>query len=454
MSAASTSALSSLLSALNNGNAGINVADTVAAIISAESAPEQNWQSQQSALSSQTAEIQQLESEASAVTDSLQSLTDVEGPLSSVTATSSNSAVLTATAAAGTASGSHTVIVNSLATTGAWYSAEETSSSATLNSGSFSITVSGTPTSFTIGPGDNTLTELASSINSAGIGVAASVVSDANGARLSLVAQNSGSAADFTVSNSPSLSFTQSVQGADASITVDGVPVTSASNTVSGAISGVTLNLETASSSPVTVSTGADPSSIESSVSSFVSAYNTLITDLNKQFTYSTSTSSEGVLASDSVARSLQNDVLGAANLTVGTGAMNTLQSLGITTNQDGTLSLDTSTLDSALSSNPQAVADFFQGANGTAGFATTFVNTLNNYIDPSQGAFTVDLQSISNENQDLQSQINNFQTYLSSQQTLLTTEYNNANIALEQLPQTIKNTQVLLGDYSSSSSS
>ena len=54
---------------------------------------------------------------------------------------------------------------------------------------------------------------------------------------------------------------------------------------------------------------------------------------------------------------------------------------------------------------------------------------------DPTNGAFTVDLQSISSENTDLQSQINDFQTYLDAQTTLLTAEYNQADALLQQLP-------------------
>ena len=455
MSTASTSALGSVLSALNNGASGIDVTDTVAAIIYADRAPERVWESEQTTLSNQTAEIEQIESEASAVSDSLQSLSDPTGALSTVTATSSNSAVLTASAEAGTAAGTHTIVVNNLATTGSWYSDEEASSSSTLESGSFSITEGGTTTSFDTGSGTSgdTLTDLASAINSASIGVTASVVTDSNGARLALVAQNSGSAADLSVSGATGMSFTQGVVGQNASLTVDGVPVSSATNTVTGAIAGLTLNLQSASTTPVTITLSPNTAAIQSTLSSFVSAYNTLITDLNSQFTFNSSTGAEGVLSSDSVARSMQSDVLSAANLTIGTGSNTTLASLGITTNDDGTLSLDTATLDQAVSVDYQGVVNFFQGTNGSNGYASTFTNTLNEYTDPSQGAFTVDLQSISNEYTELTNETDTYEQYISTQQTLLTTEYNDANIALQQLPETIKQTQALLGEDSSSSS-
>jgi flagellar hook-associated protein 2 len=455
MSTASTSALGSVLSALNNGSSGIDVTNTVASIIYADRAPERIWESEQTTLSSQTAEIQQLENEASAVSDSLQSLSDASGAFSTVTATSSNANVLTASAVAGTASGTHTVVVNSLAMVGSWYSDEETSSAATIAGGSFSITEGGNTTSFSTGSGTSgdTLDDLASAINTASIGVTASVVTDSSGSRLALVAQSSGSAANLSVSAGTGLSFTQGVVGANASLTVDGVPVSSATNTVTGAVSGLTLDLQSASTTPITLTLSPDSSTIQSTISTFVSAYNTLITDLNGQFSLNGSTDSEGVLSSDSVARSMQSDVLAAANLDIGTGSTTTLASLGITTNQDGTLTLDSSTLNQALTNNPQGVANFFQGSNGSNGYATTFLNTLNGYTAPAQGAFTVDLQSISNENTELANEVDTYEQYISTQQILLTTEYNDANIALQQLPETIKQTQALLGEDSSSSS-
>ncbi len=458
MSTASTSALSSVLSALNNGASGIDVTSAVASIIAADRAPEAVWQAEQTTLSSETSAIQQLESDSSSLTVSLQALGDPLGALSSVNASSSDTAAVTASAAPGASSGAHTVVVNNLATTGSWYSAEESSSSAALPQGSFQITSSsGASTTFTTGNGVNTLDQLAAAVNSAALGVTASVVNDENGSRLALVANTSGASADFSVSTSSGLTFSRAGNPAqDASLDVDGVPVSSASNTVAGAISGVTLTLTgtNTSATSATVTVSPDNSGIESAVNSFITNYNALVTGLNGQFTYSSSTSSEGVLSTDSTARSLQEDTLAAANYSSGSGSYQSLASLGITTNQDGTLSLNTAQLDQAVSSSYQSVVSFFQGNSTDAGFASNLISTLSNYTDPAQGAFTVDLQSIASENQDLTNQTNTFELYIATQQTLLTNEYNKANIALQQLPNQIKQVQALLGEDNSGSNS
>ncbi len=455
----STSALSSLLSSLNNGNSGIDVTSAVASIIYAERAPERAFQDRQTALNTQAAALQQIETQASSLTTSLQSLGDVGGALSNAAVTSSNSTLVSATAAPGTVSGTHTVTVSSLATIGSAYSATQASSSSTLAPGSFSITVGGASTTFTTGSGVDTLDQLAAAVNSSGLAVSASVITDANGARLALRAQSSGSAADFSVSTGGAggLTFTKPIDGANASFTVDGVSLSSASNTVTGAVAGLTLALQaiTPGSSSVTVAISPDNTAITTAVNNFVSSYNTLIKNLNSQFTYNALTTSEGVLGTDSTARSLQLDVLGAANTSAGSNALPSLASLGIATQKDGTLTLDSAALNAALSSNYQGVVQFFQGSTSgsttTPGFATNFVTTLDRYTNGTQGAFTVDLKSISNEYQDLGTRIDNFERYITSQQTLLTKQYNDANIALQQLPQQIKQIQTILGTNSSS---
>jgi flagellar hook-associated protein 2 len=442
----SSSTLTSVLSALG-GASGIDVTAAVDSIIYADRAPERTWQGEQATLASQTTSINQLNNDASTLSDQLFNLQGVGSVLDSVSVTSSDSSVVTATAADGTAIGNHSVVVNSLATTASWYSQEEASGSTQLTDGtSFAITTGGTTTTINIGSGNDTLNELASSINNQSLGVTASVVTDSNGARLSLVANSSGSASNFTVSGS-GLSFTQAQTGADASLKVDGVPITSASNTVTGAIAGVTLNLQSVPSNGETVNLTLSPDTtdITTAITNFVSAYNTLIGDVSSDIAYNSATSTAGVLQADSTAQSFYSDLLSATNYNSGSSISNTLESLGISTNSNGTLSLDAGTLSNALRSNPAAVSSFFEGAAGS-GFSESLTNTLNTYTDPSNGAFTVDLSSISAENQDLSQQTATLETYISSQQTILTTEYNNADIAIQQLPEQIKNTDALLG--------
>lgn len=213
--------LSSLLSVLGNGSSGIDANSAVSGAIYAARAPERQWQSQQYNLSNQTSALNYLNRLASTLTDSLHALGDPAGAMTSMSAASSNSSLVAASAAAGTAVGNHVVVVNNLAATASWYSDSETSSSATLAAGSFTLQVgSGTATTIQIGNGVDTLDQLAAAINGQGLGVNASVVNDASGSRLAIVSQTSGAAGDISITGTSGLGFTQAVVGKNASLTV------------------------------------------------------------------------------------------------------------------------------------------------------------------------------------------------------------------------------------------
>jgi flagellar hook-associated protein 2 len=442
MSAISGVNLSSLLSALGSSSSGINVASAVSQAMAALSLPEQQMLAQQSTLQTEASGIGQIQTDVETLQNALNALGDPAGSLASMTATSSDPSVVDASAAAGTPSGSHIVIVANIASSASAYSTIPVATSSTaLTPGSFILTVgtgaSAKATTITIGSGVNTLDEVASSINTQQLGVTASIVNDSSGSRLAIVSNNTGAANGFTISAATGLTFTQPATstGQDASLTVDGIPIDSASNTITGVVAGLTLNLVgAAAGGQVNVTVAPDANAVSQAIASFVTAYNTAIGDVNTQFTVG-ATGLEGPLGSDSTVQMLQSSLLSAASYSGGGNGVSTLADLGITMNNDGTLSLDNSTLTSAVENNFSAVQTFMQGASAN-GFASSLNNQLNTLTAPTSGAFTVDLQSITSENSDLQNQINDFQAYLATQQTLLTAQYNAADITLQQLPE------------------
>lgn len=259
------------------------------------------------------------------------------------------------------------------------------------------------------------------------------------------------------MSSGGSFGFTQAQPGNNASLTVNGISIASASNTVSGVIPGVTLNLIGASpGTNVSLNVSPDSSQASTAINQFVTDYNALITAVNSQYTY-TPGSGQGVLAEDPTIQTLQGDLLGALDYTstTGTGSSTTvtsLASMGITVNSDGTLSVDSSTLSSALQNNFSQVQNFFQGS-ALNGFANSMDQQLTSFISPADGAFKVDLQSMSSEYNSLQTEITNFQTNtIDPLQTQLQAEYSQAEIALQQLPGELKDVDAELGMNNSSS--
>ncbi len=347
-------------------------------------------------------------------------------------------------------------------TTSADYSGDFSSASATLPTGSFDLQV-GSNAAVTIpvdsGDGTNTLTGLANYINNQNLGVSASVVTDSNGARLALIPQSSGSAGVITISNDttgtdgggmgfaatydpsnpPSgggMEFTVATAGSDASLTVDGIAIDSSSNTVSDAIPGVTLDLSGTSSTPVTLQISPNLSPISTDINNFVSSWNTLIGAINSDIQSNSTTGAAGTLTGDTTVDLVQQQLLGALSSAMsGNNGLVNLQSIGIEMQDDGTLTVDSTTLNDALQNNFSSVQNLFQG---TTSVGTTITNTLTTLTDPTTGALNVDMNGNTSEISDLNSQISDFQTQLQDTQTQLTAEYDTINTTLEQLPETL----------------
>jgi flagellar hook-associated protein 2 len=452
-----------LNSATNTSGSGIDVTSTVDAILQIDAQPEVNLQSQVTALNSQTSALQTIESDLTALQTSVQALTEPTGALNQVTVTSSNNDVVSATAEAGTTAATHTIMVNSLATTSAEYSAPQTSATSALPTGTLEIQVgSNTAVPITMGTAGSTdnLNDLATYINNQNIGVTASVLTDSSGAILSLVSQTSGTAGALTItdntgtSGSGGMGFTAATQdvngtevplGTDATLMVDGVPVTSGSNTVTGVIPGVTLTLSGASTTPVTLAIQPDLTQASTAINNFVSAYNQVMTDINNQNTYSGSGTPPPLLGDPSLDL-LQSQLLNAVTTSMSgnDGAVN-LQSIGIQLQEDGTLTVASSSspvsmdLNDALANDFSAVQNLFQSASSSSpGVAQVLNTTLTSLTDPTNGPLNLDMSGISSQVTDLNTQITNFQYQLQQTQAQLTAEYDTINTTLEQLPETL----------------
>jgi flagellar hook-associated protein 2 len=450
--------ISSILeAATGSSSSGIDVTAAVNASVTAAQAPEVNWENQQSTLQSQANALTQLQTSANTLDNDVQALNSLTGPLSASLVSSSNSGLVTGSAAPGSAVGNDVVVVNSLATTASWSSDALATATTVLPPETFVVTnSSGQTTSLTTGNGINDLIDLANAINGQRFGVTASVITDANGSRLAITSNTSGSASNFTVTASdPSFTLTQAVAGTNAKLTVNGISIASASNTVTGVIPGLTLNLLGASpGTEVSLSVTHDTTQASTAVNKFVTDYNSIIGQLNSQFT--DTGSGEGVLASDSSVRNLQSELLQALSYTAtpASGTVTTvpnLSSLGVTVNSDGTLAVNSTTLSNSLQNNFSDVQNFFQGS-ALNGFANSLDQQLTSFTSPSDGAFTVDLKSISSQYSALQDDINNFETnIITPLRTRLQASFTKAEIALQQLPNEIKAVNNELGMNTSS---
>jgi len=439
--------------ALLNGN-GINVSSVVNAILSPQSSSISLLQNQQTDLSTQAGLLAGVNNDLTNLAAAVLSLASISGPLTAQSATSSQPDILTASAQTTAPVGTHQIVVSNLATIGTLYTnplADGNTSFLTggATTGDIKLQVggangSGTTQDIAITAGSNdTLSAFASYINAQNWGVIANVVTDANGSRLALSSQLTGTPGALAITNNNTgLTFNPPAGGTNASLTIDGVPFSSSSNTLTGAIAGVTLNLASASpTTQVQLTGGPDTVQATNAINSFVTAYNAVIGAINTQFAVDPTTNSEGPLGSDIALRTLQSSLLNDATYSItGNAGVVNLASLGIDFNNDGTLTVNQVATDThpslanVLATNPGAVQSFFQNASGT-GFASNFNNDLFNLSDVTDGILNVDIAGNKTQQQALTTQINNLQDRLTAEQQQLTLQYAQVNATLEAFP-------------------
>ena len=443
---------------------GIDVASLVNQILNQKSGQLQGWDQEQYMLRLQAGVLGGINSDLNNLATAVSALSDPLGALTGQSATSSNPNVLSATAQTSASASVHEIVVTNLATAGSVYTGALTDGNTSFlaegaNSGDIQLQVGGacgTSHDIQITRGTNdTLSTLASYINQQHWGVTANVVTDATGARLALYGQSTGLPGALALTNNDTtLSFSAPSGGINAALTIDGVPYSSASNTIDGAIPGVSLNLVGASPVAVQLTVGPDVSRATQAINNFVDAYNKVIGDMNLQYTVSTATNTEGPLGADSSLRQLQSSLL--ADVTYATqvnGETANLASLGIDMNNDGTLTVDSTQLNSALASNPAGFLSFFQNATQT-GFADNFHKDLINLTDPTQGLLNVDLAQNKAQQQDLSDTITNFEDQLKAEQKHLTQQFSQVNASLQSYPLLLQQVTETLGTMQFGSSS
>lgn len=456
---------------LNFGSAtsgqGFDVTSTVSQIVTNLQAVETPWKTQLTSLQSRDTALSSLGTQIATLSADLQSLTDFQGTLAAKSGSTSDPSILALSSASATASaGTHTVVVQNLA---------QTSSAATDAVGASDHLTGGI--TFRIGNGSwqtvnvgdagtaRTIAGLAAAINAAGLGVRAGALTNADGTqRLTLVSQTSGAAGQITIAdaanyaaNPTTLADATSADtnsmlglavvqaGVDARMTVDGVPdITSASNTVTNAIAGVTFQLLSTGSSnsgpeTVQVMIENDTSAIESAVNQFVTDYNAAIRAINTQEGKDSSGNAEPLFGTAVLAQ-LQQGLLSALSSTFGTGAVNSLISLGIeaSASADGTVTLNSDTLSSALNSHFSEVVSFFQDSNN---FGATFTRTLDGLGNNmgANGVIYLAVKEDASQEKILNDDIARQEALVATQKANLTTELNLANQILQSIPQRIQ---------------
>ena len=387
------------------------------------SLPLQSLQSSVSTLKSQQSAIASLGSSFTTLHGAIQQIATAAG--ANATASVSNSSSVSATASSGALPGVYSIQVDDPG------SSTTTLSKSTLttvtdpatgdisSATSFTLTVNGA--AHTVTNTGNSLSGLAEIINAGGYGVQATIVNLGGSSnpdyRLALTGTQLGSDTIQLTDGSNDLLDTLST-GAPAQYKINGGTTDVQSNSSQVAIApGVTINLLAQSTSPVKITVSRSFSTVQSALSSFVSAYNSAFDALAQN-----RGQNGGALSGDSLVFTLTNVLRQVSQYQAGSGTISSLSDLGLTLDDTGHLSLDTSAL-----ANPNAAAlSHFLGDTISGGFLKAANDAVNGITDSTKGLVATDYNNLGD-------QITNLNAQVADQQSKITDLENNLQAQLSQ---------------------
>ena len=381
-----------ILSKLNVGS-GMNNSEIIAALVNAEKAPaldriERNEEQAENKISAYSV----LKSEIKSFRQSVRTIKNSNA--ASHVGSSSNTTVAKFTTSGTTGSDeiNSSLVVNTIASThtlatgayssngslvgagtlvidfGAWSTTSSANDTFTANSNS-SVTINTTSST--------TLTQLRDSINNATDNAEATILYNGTGYVLVMkgksgasnelrVTPGGGSSSDLTNNFSYTTStkkLTQTADGVDAAFTVDGISMTRSSNSISDLFKGYTLDLLATNGSAINISSSQNLSTIESLLNDFIDSYNVIYAGISSMSMQSSIGGEAGPLSGDSLARRIQRDLRNYTSTSIKgyEDGPYTLSLLGIQTNRDGTLGLNTNTLKNTFEKNPKVIDAVFK---------------------------------------------------------------------------------------------
>jgi len=198
----------------------------------------------------------------------------------------------------------------------------------------------------------------------------------------------------------------------DAIFTVDTLQITRSSNTVSDVLDGVTFTLKKGSSS-ATITVSNDTESIVGNIQNFVDAYNDLVNYVSQNSTYDTQTNTGGPLNGESTAKNIINHLRSIITSRVSglPEDLRALSQIGVSTNRDGTLSLDTTTLNEKLSSDIEGVADIF--TDSTNGIGVRIYDYTDDVTDAYDGSIHIRVSGLQSRVEDISDDISDLEAKL-----------------------------------------
>jgi flagellar hook-associated protein 2 len=269
---------------------------------------------------------------------------------------------------------------------------------------------------------NNSLRGIKSAINDANFGTRASLINGSKGTRLVLSAEGTGEinamrivvhdedgnnldkgglsrlSYDPTQATHQGVNMLESTTAQDAVIRVDGIEISNSSNNFDKAIDGVNIKVKASTGDePVTLTTSFDVAAVTKAVEDFVKTYNAMINNVQSIAGYDPKTKVAGPLAGDAAVRGIVDQI----RRSIGTSFSginpdyNSLASIGITTQNDGTLLLDNSKLQKAVDADMLQVSKLFARTGSTTDSLIRYVKASD---DAHMGVYDVNITHLATQ--------------------------------------------------------
>ena len=364
--------------------------------------------------------------------NSVRALSDIS-KFQALSATPSDATIFSASASSQAVAGSYSVTATQLAQAQKLSSAGFANATDTVGTGTITIaygTTSGAvftanttkaAQTVTIDAAHSSLSGIRDAINAANINVTATIINDGSvGTPNKLVLTSKDTGADnslkITVADTTDASdidnaglsqlaydpaggagtgknLTQTIAAQNALLTVDGITgISKSSNIITDVVQGVTLTLVKAGTSSLTVTR--DTASVQAAVGAFVNAYNAINKSVVDLTAYNSTTKTGALLQGDAAARSIQNQIRSvvSSSVTALGGNLTLLSQVGVSFQKDGTLALDATKLQTAITNNFNDIAGLFAAVGKPS---DSLINYNSATTNTKAGSFAVNISTL-----------------------------------------------------------
>jgi flagellar hook-associated protein 2 len=311
---------------------------------------------------------------------------------------------------------------------------------------------------------DDTLTDLKDKINALDAGLQASIFSDGSSKpyRLSLSSETTGNAGRFVFASSGiSLALSETVEAQDAVLCMGSTSSTSSTllksstNTFGEVITGLSLTVKSASTSPVTITVSSSSSNLKASLETFVSNYNTFVEQLDEYTAFNSETNSGSILSGDSAALRLDSDLpkLLSGLFLSSDSSIRSLTQLGVTLEDDGTLTFDEDTFDTAFEADADGVEAFF--TNEETGFSDKFHTLLEQLAGEDDSLLSLRIESLTEKIERNQEKVEWYNERLEAESEAMYLKFYRMELAIAELQDSLSVVEAIepLDPYTGASS-